>query len=470
LSRALLATPDRQEPDRVHPVDLEPSLVTDRTYASRRRPPRLDVATVIGLMICLLYILPAQLIVPNLTYAGRPALLVAMLLWCWWLLVRLSPRLVMPGPQPMRWVAWSILVSTLLSYIAGIMRGLTTLESNAENFALLETMEFLGVILVVADGIPNWRRLYGVLRVWLYCSAFMAAIGLVQSIFKYNPTHYLVLPGLQLKAEIIGFASRGAGGNFRVSGTATHYIEFSSVLATAVPFAAHFARFSPTRNQRLMFAVIGLLCLAAVPVAISRTGILALIIVAAVMVPAWRWRVRYSMLLVGGGLFAMLSVVKPGVLGTLRALFTQAHNDPSVQGRTDDYAWVSAWFRERPWLGRGPRTLIPELYRILDNQWLNTLVTEGLLGIVVLAALHVTCIVLAIKAYRRSSREEDRHLCAALISAQLIAIAVGLTFDSMTFTTFSTMVALLSGVCGAVWRLTHPARTVRTSTVRFDAD
>jgi O-antigen ligase len=97
-------------------------------------------------------------------------------------------------------------------------------------------------------------------------------------------------------------------------------------------------------------------------------------------------------------------------------------------------------------------------------------VTQGIIGILALAALHITCIVLAAKALRRSTRDEDRHLCAALLSAQIIAIAVSATFDSLSFTTFSTVLALLSGICGAVWRFTHPARTIRTSTVRTTAE
>jgi polysaccharide biosynthesis protein PslJ len=87
----------------VHPVDLEPSLIAPNTYTSRRLRVRLDVAAIICLLICLLYMLPATLIVPAMTFAGRPALLLALALLGWWLLARLSPSLLMVGPQPVRW-------------------------------------------------------------------------------------------------------------------------------------------------------------------------------------------------------------------------------------------------------------------------------------------------------------------------------------------------------------------------------
>jgi hypothetical protein len=47
---------------------------------------------------------------------------------------------------------------------------------------------------------------------------------------------------------------------------------------------------------------------------------------------------------------------------------------------------------------------------------------------------------------------------------------VGGTFDSFGFSTFAFTLALMCGVSGAVWRLTHPHRTVRTSTMRWLAD
>jgi polysaccharide biosynthesis protein PslJ len=43
---------------------------------------------------------------------------------------------------------------------------------------------------------------------------------------------------------------------------------------------------------------------------------------------------------------------------------------------------------------------------------------------------------------------------------------VAATFDSLSFTTFATTIALMIGLCGTVWRFTHPARTVRTSHAR----
>jgi polysaccharide biosynthesis protein PslJ len=451
----------------VHPADLEPTLVADHIYATRRRRVRLDVAVTIGILIVLLYALPARLIVPGLTYAGRPALLLALVLFAWWVLSRINPWLVMVGPQPLRWVCLFYLLSMTLSYLAGMVRGLPTLEANAQDFTILMGLEFLGLILTAADGLANWGRLRIVLRVYVWLAAFMAALGAIQSVFALDLTQYLLIPGLELKGDLAGFAERGDVGQFRVAGTATHPIEFSTVMAMAAPFAVHFALYGPTRRSRRVYLALALLIAGVIPMAISRTGVVAIGAVGLVMfLIAWNWRIRYNVMLIGTAAVIGLAFVKPGLLGTLKAMFVWFDADPSIESRKVDYEYVGYWFAQRPWLGRGPGTLIPDLYLFLDNQWLYSLVTTGLVGVAALATLHVTCIWLAALAYRRSDRQEDRHLCAALIAVQVVAMLVAATFDSLSFTTFTFTLAFMSGLCGAVWRFTHPARTVRTSTVR----
>lgn len=455
-----------EQPD-VHPVDLEPSLIGPQLYTSRRLRLRVDVATITCWLIFLLYAIPAPLIVPQMTFAGRPALLMGLALFAWWVVARLSPTLLMVGRQPLRWAALGYLLSILLAYIAGLMRGLPTLEANRQDFTLLLTLEWLGLILMVADGIPNWARLRTVLRTLVCLATFLALIGIAQSVLKYDVTKWLVVPGLELKGELTDFQARGDDGRFRVAGTTVHSIEFATVLAMTIPYAIHFAKFAHTRAARRGFAVATFLMAGAIPMAISRTGVLALGSAMAVMfVLAWNWRFRYNFLFMSVALVGVLTIARPGLLGTLKSMFLWADADPSVAGRTDDYAHVSAWFSQRPWLGRGPGTLIPDLYLILDNQWLLTLVTGGIIGVAALALLHITCTTLAVLSFRRSHTDEDKHLCAALISTQIVAVLVGATFDSLSFTTYSFTLALLCGASGAAWRLTHPTRTIRTSTVR----
>jgi polysaccharide biosynthesis protein PslJ len=450
-----------------HAVDLEPSLIAERTYATRRRRTFVDLPAVLSFTICLLFLLPEGLILPGLNLVGRPGLVVALLLFCWWLLARLNPWLVVVGRQPLRWLMLIYLIALFLSYLAGLMRGLPSLEASGQDTAVLSACEFVGIALVTADGIPNWERLRGVLRVFVWCAGFMAIVGLLQAVLRIDVTQYLLIPGLQLKGQLAGLENRGTG-QFRVAGTALHFIEFSALMAMVVPYAIHLARFSASQRDRRIAAGVALLAAAAVPMSISRTGIIALTIAIVVMLPAWGWRLRYNLMVMAGGLLSVLMVVKPGLVGTVRYMFTGAGTDPSVTGRTQRYSLIGHWFAQRPWLGRGPFSVVPGVNGgiVFDNQWLYTLVTQGLVGVGALAALHIGGITLAAIAYRRSQEAEVRHLCVALISTQLIAILAEGTYDAFYFTTYTSVIALLLGIAGGVWRFTHPARTVRTSAVR----
>jgi O-antigen ligase len=321
------------------------------------------------------------------------------------------------------------------------------------------------VILVVADGLPNWARLTLVLKALVVCGSVMAVIGLLQSIAKLDLTQYVVIPGLQMKGWVPAQDTRGVAA--RVASTTMHYIEFSAVMAMVLPLGIHLARFSPDRRQRRRYAVLAVLIAAAVPMAISRTGIVALVVELAVMFVVWSWRFRYNMIVTAGFLLAGFAVIKPGLIGTIRNLFTNAGEDSSVTARTERYALVGHYFAQRPWLGRGTGTWIPPQYQILDNQWLALALSGGIVGVVALATLHIMASTLAVIAWRRAVTEEDRHLCAALLSSQVVAILVGYFFDSLSFTTYATVLSVMVGLCGAAWRFTHPSRTIRTSTTRW---
>ncbi|MFB9184034.1 O-antigen ligase family protein [Dactylosporangium sucinum] len=458
--------PKRNRPNAYRPSpDLLPVLVDEGTYASRRRHSHVDAASLLILIVVLIQLLPSRLVVPDLTSVGRPGLLVGLLLAVWWLLSKLHPRLAMVGPQPMRWAFVVYALSLLLSYAAGQFRGMPTLEANSADRALLGALAFMGIIFMTADGVPTRERLDDVQRVLVYCTAINSLLGILQFITKKDLTQNIVIPGLTLQGELVGLADRGGGGLIRVAGTTGHYIEFSVVMAFAVPLGIHYARYAARKVERRLFLLCTLVIAGSIPLALSRTGILAVAVAIVCMWPAWNWRFRFNVLVVTMGLLAVLSVVRPGLLGTLRSLFSNAEDDPSIKGRTEDYDVVFQYASERPWLGRGTGTFIPELYRYLDNQWLMTLMNNGYLGIAAMVVLHFAGVFLAIIAFRRAETEVDRHLCAAIASVPLVAALTGLTFDSFSFSTFVVVLGLQLGAAGAMWRFTHPARTTRGAAV-----
>lgn len=445
-------------------VDLSPVLVDSNTYVSRRRRT-IDAASLLILTVVFIQLVPSRLVVPTLTAVGRPGLLMGLILAMWWLLSKTHPALAMPGPQPMRWAFFVYLLSLMLSYAAGEFRGMSLLESNSADRAMIEAFCFMGIIFMAADGLTTRERLDDVQRILVYCTTLNGLLGIAQFVTKRDLTQSIVIPGLVLQGEPVGLADRGAGGLIRVAGTTNHYIEFSVVMAFALPLAIHYARYAKRKGERKLFMVCAVILAGAVPLALSRTGILAVFIALACMLPAWDARFKFNIGVIGVGLIGALSVVRPGLIGTLSSLFTNAESDPSISGRTSDYSDVFKYAAERPWLGRGTGTFIPELYRLLDNQWLLTLMNNGWIGIGALIVLHFTGVFLAIIAFRRAESEVDRHLCAAIASVPLIAALTGLTFDSFSFSTFVVVLGLELGCAGAMWRFTHPARTTRGAAV-----
>jgi O-antigen ligase len=450
-------------PPAIHPSDLEPSFLDGHTYLTRRRTLKLDAATLLALMLVLLMAIPARLIIPGMTEVGRPAVVVCLVLFSWWILVHFNPHLVMTGPQPIRWALMIYWLSILASYGTGFLRGLTVMEANSADRWLIGTAALSGVILAAADGITNWDRFRSVLRALVWSCAFLALLGIIEAALSRDVTQYLMVPGLAERAAAPPLQARGVG--LRVASNTTHYIELSAVLATALPFAIHLARFSGTRAQRRRMMIAVLLIGAGIPATISRTGIVSVLIMALVLVPLWTWRLRYNALLTCMAVLGLLAAAKPSFAATLLDMFTGFNQDPSITSRTERYALVGYYFAQTPWLGRGTGTWVPPQYQYLDNQWLATALCNGIIGVAALALLFLTAMVLALLALRRATTPADKHVCAALVSTQLIAIFVSITFDSLWFDTYATTVALMIGLCGTVWRFTHPARQIRTSTV-----
>lgn len=451
--------------------------MVQQTYLSARRSTTVydgiapavrhfpDATVAVVATVLLSYLLPARLIFPPLTTLGRPGVILGLALLVWWALTRLHPALATRGRQPMRWALAGYLATIGASYVAGQARGLTTLEANSADRTVLMALAGAGVLLACSDGVLTRERIDVVLRWLVWGCTVMALFALVQFVLRIDPTIYLKLPPvLTFQKDLVGFDDRGGGGLVRVAGTAGHYIEFSVLMVIGLVVAIHYARFSDTRRDRQIYATLAAVLAGVIPISLSRTGVLALTAAILLFVLVWPLRTTFNVLVVGLFLTALIQVGKPGLLATLRALLLAGDKDPSVQGRLEDYDYVTPFIRERPWLGRGVGTWLPELYQLLDNQWLVTLVTGGIVGVVGLAWLFLSGIVVAGRVRRFARSERDRDLAAVLAVTLGVAASSGFTFDALYFTTWFVTVHLLLGLAGAMWRLTRAERINESGT------
>jgi O-antigen ligase len=236
----------------------------------------------------------------------------------------------------------------------------------------------------------------------------------------------------------------------RPFGTALHPIEFGAVITTVLPIAIARARTRTTSPvlKWLPVAAMG----GAVMLSISRSAVVCGLVALIVLGLGWNGRERRLLAAGVAGVFALVAVLVPGMLGSLAGLFTTAAEDTSIASRTGSYPLAWEFFTTAPFFGRGYSTFLP-LYRIFDNQYLLLLVEVGLLGLTAVLGLIVTAVVCAVQARRRATDPAVRELAGGL-AASVVTAAAGLAFyDGFSFPTATGVLFVLLGLTGALRRL-----------------
>lgn len=415
---------------------------------------RRDEVIAIGVLIGAVALIPANRVIGPLGSVGVPGVVAGGGLLLLWVYSRCGPTMGMDrGRQPVRMVAFLLLVSTLASYVAGQLRGLVPAEESPANAALLILASGMGILLFTSDAVRDVERLMKVIELLVVGAAFTAVVALLQFYNIFDFAANANFPGLALNTTFTEdiFVIERAGLN-RVAGTATHPIELSVVLSMTLPLALNMALFGPRTKRARNWVLCGLIA-SVIPLTVSRSGILA--VGAALLVYALTLKFRTILNLMPLAFFGVagMVVLAPGVLGTLRGFLLDTGTEPSSTARTDDYAVVYAQWQERPLLGQGPGTYLSELYRVLDNQYLLTLVSTGVLGLLVYIVLLCTGYSLGRRAHRLARNEEQRQLGQALAAGLVAAMVSSFTFDAMSFTVMFVVTYLLVGLAGALWRI-----------------
>ena len=211
----------------------------------------------------------------------------------------------------------------------------------------------------------------------------------------------------------------GRGARLRVYASAQHPIALGAILVMLVPLSAYLVR---RTGSRLWLICVGLLSIGAIAT-VSRTAILMLVVVAVVYV----WLRPQEMRRFWPALLPILVVVHvllPGTLGSLKGAFLPEGGLVAEQqinagwvgsGRLADVAPSIQELKTQPFLGQGCGTRVAENQggnaKILDNQWLSTLLETGVIGAAAWA--------LAVRSFRaplrrRSEARSDRSSAGSL--------------------------------------------------------
>lgn len=411
-----------------------------------------DVVSLLTIYLVFLLMIPAQWIVGPIGAAGTPAALVGLFGAWWWVAGRLNPAWGLDlGPQPARVAILAYGWFMLLTYGLMWLRPLTGLEVNGANRALIGLAATAGVALLAADGITSRERLDTLLRRLVVLGAVVAAIAVVQFFTAFDPVRLIQIPGLRLNHQIVGISGRSIFN--RPYSTTLHPIELSVVLAILLPLALHFAFVARTRADRLRWwPCVGLIAIG-IPMSVSRSGIVGVVLGMSVLMLAWSWRRRLNVAAGAIAFTAFTWATIPGLVGTLRGLFTGLEDDPSIQARTERVPRMLELLIQRPWFGRGIGTYSVDDYFLLDNQYYVSAIEVGVVGVVVIVAFLFTGLAIAGGVYRRAADPADRHLAVALAAAVVVVVVSIFTFDAFFYRIFSGLMFLTIGCLGALWRL-----------------
>lgn len=426
----------------------EISLSADPTRSTRR----IDAVAILTLYLLMLFFIPYYVQFSPLGGSGGPSTMFAAILMGLYLVLWLRPAFGLDqGTQPMRVVAVLFTCVIIASYISANRHAMPSLEQNGADRGLISVFGWLGVLLLAADGIDRLDRLKTLIHRIVLGVAVMATIGLLQFFLRFDVTKYISIPGF---GNVVAYSSvAGRNGLVRPASTAAHPLEFAAVLAMTLPLAIHQARFGPPgRLGRRWLEVI--LIAAALPLTVSRSAILGLIVVGFVLLPTWPKfdrRVAYVAILLFIG---VASVSIHGLLATFLGLFSnQGAAQASTQSRTNAFSSAAPFVAHHPWFGLGFGTFPPQTYFFTDDQYLNTIIVNGVVGLLALLALFVTGWIMARNTRRLTADAKTRDLAQCLAASIAVAAVSFATYDALSFTISAGLTFLLLGCIGALWRL-----------------
>jgi O-antigen ligase len=163
--------------------------------------------------------------------------------------------------------------------------------------------------------------------------------------------------------------------------------------------------------------------------------------------------------------FVVVHLLLPGTLGSLKGAFLPAGGLVAEQqtnagwvgsGRLADVAPSLQEFKTKPFLGQGYGTRVPEnqggTAKILDNQWLSTLLETGAVGVFAWLWLFFR----AAGRFGRAAKRDvgDRGWLLAAIASSIAAFAVGMfTYDAFAFIQVTFVLFVLVALGAAVLRM-----------------
>jgi polysaccharide biosynthesis protein PslJ len=378
------------------------------------------------------------------------------------------------------------LEAPLLLFAAGVAG---SLAANPERFSayqseVIKTLSVLVGLFVVFYLVVNLIRTRdaceAVLTMLILGGAVLAVLAVVEHRTGWSPFVGLdrYLPFIQSTGSADLLLIRD--GAARTFGSAEHPIALGALFAMLCPVAAALA---VQRRKPIWVACLTLLVLGSFA-SVSRTAVLMLLSWGLLLL-LLRWIEMKRFIPLALASVALINFAMPGTLGSLKATFLNPAgaieeqkgnpDDPASAGRVADLGPSIQEFLEKPVLGYGVGTRVVTgdraNARLLDNQWLGTLLDAGLIGVIGLAWLLGRFVVrLSVASFRAGA---DGVLLAGLAAAAFSYIVGMFTYDALAFTQVTVVLFVLLAVGSSLVLAREPImhvfeKPVPSTTPRLD--
>lgn len=401
--------------------------------------------------IAMLWLLPFDSIslpisLPLEAKLDRPFLLLIVAIWVL-ALTRGSGRLSL-GPIHYAFAGFVLIAILSLVHGADITVRLGEFELGVRKLALL--LSYFVLFIVVASGVrPGEVRPFMVL---VCCLAVAMALGTLWE-YRSGTNVFFEWTGKLVPVSLPGeLGNVDSLGRKSVIGPTIHPLAPAMMMACALPFALISMYDSRELRRKVLWGAAAGIMMAAALATERKTSLIAPLAAILVLV-AYRPRMLRQLAPAAVGLFVIVHLTAPGALGGVSdALLPQNFfSANSTMDRQSDYAAVRPDVIDHPLLGRGYETYDQKKYRILDNQYLTTIIGTGALGLLAYLSIFAAIFLIAHRVARNGGGENVAPALA--IAAATVAMLVGSAlFDLLAFPQIPYLLCFFAGFVAVLAR------------------
>lgn len=397
----------------------------------------------------------------------RPVLLLIVALWVLSLTILDGAQRVRFTPIHYAFVGFVLIAILSLVYNAETTVRLGEMELGVRKLALL--ISYLTLFVVVASGVRP-----GEVRAFMTFMCGLAVVTALAVIWEYRWEYnvfftwtHSILP-VTIPPEL---GNSDSIGRRSIIGPTIHPLAPAMMMACAMPYALISMYESRELRRKLLWGAAAGIMFAAALATQRKTSIVAPVAVIAVLAA---YRPRILRQLVPGliGLFIIAHIFTPGALGGVgnQLLPQNMFGVASTVDRQSDYSAIEPDVINRPLLGRGYETYDQKKYRILDNQFLTTIIGTGIVGILSYISIFLAIFLIAHRVARNG--KEDRVGPALAIAAATAAMLLGSgLLDILALPQLPYLVCFFAGFAAVLSRelgaetVRRPARYARPAPV-----